>query len=938
MYQDLIYTNQDIRPFHEIFEWQVSQIPDKIAIACDGQTLTYQELNQHANQLAHYLRSKQIGPGQRVGLYVDRSLEIAVGILGILKAGAAYVPLDPKYPRERSAFILQETDISLLLTQTGLMHDLPETKVPAICLQLLREQFDSVGSTNLTPLGDINSLAYIMYTSGSTGKPKGVQITHTNIWYYLRGVKEAIPVTPADVYLHTASMAFSSSVRQLMLPLSQGATLIIATRANTQNPLNLFQFVHQQNVTVLDTVASVWRHGITALESQPENRDLLRTSRLNKLIFSGGLLPCQLLQNVRQQFDQVPQIFNIYGQTETLGVSAYAVPASFDQDRGYVPVGTCYDHNQVYLLDERLQSVPPDQPGELCIVGPNVTQGYWHRPDINQQKFIVNPLVTESSHPLFRSGDVARWRPDGQLEILGRTDFQVKIRGMRVELDEIAAILEQYPAVKEAAIAAHEDHLGEKLLVAYYVPTAASPVPTTQFHGQLRGHLQAKLPDYMVPAIFMELEALPLTPNGKLNRLDLPKPNFLRDEPSAVPTSSLSPMRQVFCHAMHLRQVEPEDTFISLGGHSLLYVQLSIELERHLGYLPPGWEEMSIHQLEQLAPRHQATSLVESSVFFRALAICFVVIGHANLFPGISMIGGAALMLMIAGMNFARFQSAALFAGDVFKPLNSLLKNLLIPYLLISVAYQLVSRDLSLSVLLLVSNFFSPHAPSIFPVWFIQVLAQCILLMTGLLALQPVRHFASQDRWRFGLILVAVSLFLATLIPLFWDTNYLFNRVPHMMFWLFAMGWLLQFSQTRFQKVSASFVLLASILITVNTISKFCWLLIGGMTILWMAFIPVPKRLKSPIQLISAAAYHIYLTHIITIHFWHELREIIGRKSDLLTSIIPVQIGPGVREMISIGGALVIVVSSVAVGVGLWWLSQQVLPLVFRRQQTATAL
>lgn len=580
--------------FNEILESKVEATPDAISLVCEGKKLTYQELNQKVNQLANYLKKQAVGPEVRVGIYAERSLDIVIGILGILKAGGAYVPLDPAYPQERISLMLENTQAPILLTQNHLKNRLPKTDIPIICLdtdwEIISQESKENPETQLTS----DSLAYIIYTSGSTGKPKGVEVTHSNIWYYLEGLSKVLPVTENDTYIHSASFSFSSSIRHLMLPLSKGAKVVIATREQTKNPLKLFQLIVDEGATALDGVPSIWHYGIQALESlDGEKRNLIRNSQLRIIVFSGSLMPCKLLKKVRAQFDRQPQMFNVYGQSETIGNCAYAIPPDFDREQGYVPVGLPYPHSQAYIVDENMQQVAIGDTGELCISGANLAKGYLNRPEVNAEKFIINPFNSETSERLFRTGDVARQLPESQgiIEVLGRTDFQVKIRGMRVEIGEIESTLEEHSFVKEAVVSAKEDGDNEIKLVAYLVPQSSAHLDNkASLYSELRNYLTDKLPDYMIPNIFMVLSAMPLTPNGKLDRLALPEvtSEVNRNQDFVAPRDSLeTELVGIWERALEVASIGIQDNFFELGGHSLKAVKLFTEVEQKYGKTLP---------------------------------------------------------------------------------------------------------------------------------------------------------------------------------------------------------------------------------------------------------------------------------------------------------------------------------------------------------------
>jgi aspartate racemase len=599
---------EKIQCFKEILESKVEVNPDAIALICEGKQLTYKELNNKVNQLANYLQKQGVVAEKKVGICAERSLDLVIGILGIIKAGGAYVCLDPAYPQERISFVLEDTQIPLLLTQNNFKKHFAKTNIPIVCLDTDWEKISQESTENpetkLTP----DNLAYIIYTSGSTGKPKGVEITHSNIWYYLEAIAKVLPITEKDTYLHSASFSFSSSIRHLMLPLYRGSKIVIATSEQTKNPLKLFQLIAQEGATVLDTVASVWRYGIQAIEGlDAEGQNLIKNSQLRVLVFSGGLLPCKLLKKVRDQFDRQPQIFNIYGQTETLGVCAYPIPPDFNKEQGYVPVGQLYPHNQVYIVDENLQQVAFGDTGELCISGINLPRGYLNRPETNAEKFIVNPFKLDTSERLFRTADVARQLPksEGNMEILGRIDFQVKIRGMRVETGEIESVLEEHSSVKEAVVSAKEDRNGETQLVAYLVPKYSTHLEDkTSLNSELRDYLREKLPDYMIPATFIVLEALPLTPNGKLDRLALPEPTqeITRTTEFVAPRDSVErELVKIWERSLEVKNIGIKDDFFELGGHSLRAVRLLTEIEQKYDKVLPLAILFKAYNVEKLA-------------------------------------------------------------------------------------------------------------------------------------------------------------------------------------------------------------------------------------------------------------------------------------------------------------------------------------------------
>jgi amino acid adenylation domain-containing protein/thioester reductase-like protein len=556
---------------HQLFEEQVKRTPDAVAAVFADRQITYRELNKQANQLAHYLQKLGVGPEVMVGICLERSLDMVVGILGILKAGGAYVPLDPAYPKERLAFMLADTRLSVLLTEKQWMQALPEFEGTAVCLDEAREEIARENQENPASGVTPQNLAYIIYTSGSTGKPKGVQMPHASVWHYIQEIDKVLRVNGSDVYLHMASFSFTASVRQLILPLSRGATCVIATREQTRTPLSLFELIQKQGVTVSDGVPSVWRYGLMALESIDKGHSLSQ-SKLRMIVFGGELLPCQLLQKLRNIFKNQLRFFNILGQTESIGHGFYAIPEDFNQEQGNVPVGSCLERaQQVYILDTNLQPVREGELGEIHVAGLTLARGYLNRPEETAEKFGLNPFNPQQR--LFKTGDVGRYLPDGNLEIVGRIDFQVNIRGMRVELGEIESALGLHASVKEAAVTGREDVPGDKRIVAYIVPKLASEdsAPAVDM-AELRSFLNQKLPDYMVPSAFVLMEALPLLPNGKLNRNGLPAPDLSSYQRNFVAPRSQTEIEiaAIWAEVLGLEKVGIYDNFLELGGHSLL--------------------------------------------------------------------------------------------------------------------------------------------------------------------------------------------------------------------------------------------------------------------------------------------------------------------------------------------------------------------------------
>ena len=555
---------------HEMFEAQVERTPDSIAVVFEEQTLTYRELNTRANRLAHHLHTLGVGPDVPVGLCVERSLELLVGLLGILKAGAAYIPLDPAYPPARLAFMLADAEASVLVTQPQWMARLPMDGVQTVCLDGAWERVAVQPGDNLVSGVTPANLAYVMYTSGSTGQPKGVMIPHSALSNHMHWMQETFALTAADRVVHKTSISFDASVWELFAPLLVGGCLIVARPGGHQDSAYLVELLATQQVTMLKLVPSLLQMLLA--------EDALGTCGSLRHVFCGGEALSPALQ---EQFcgHLEARLHNLYGPTEaTIDVACWTCARGGEQR--IVPIGRPIANTQLYLLDAQLQPVPIGIPGELYIGGASLARGYLHRPELTAAAFIPHPFSAEPGARLYKTGDLARYLPDGNIELLGRLDHQVKIRGYRIELGEIETTLEHHPAVRQAAILVREDTPGDRRLVAYCVLCHGL---VADIH-ELRSFLQTKLPDYMIPATFVRLDALPLTPSGKVDRQALPAPGQTRPALSEAFVAPRTPAEEIladiWASVLGVAAVGIHDNFFALGGHSLSAVQVLSRLRK----------------------------------------------------------------------------------------------------------------------------------------------------------------------------------------------------------------------------------------------------------------------------------------------------------------------------------------------------------------------
>jgi amino acid adenylation domain-containing protein/non-ribosomal peptide synthase protein (TIGR01720 family) len=546
---------------HQLFEAQVKRTPDAIAAVFKNQQITYQELNAKANQLAHYLASLGVQPNLLVGICVERSLEMLIALLGILKAGGTYVPLDPAHPQERLAFMLENAKVQVLLTQKQLVTALPKHNAKVICLDADWESIARESEFNPVSRSNADNLAYIIYTSGSTGKPKGVQIPHSGVVNFLTAMNGTLELTKGEVFLSVTTITFDIAGLELYLPLIRGDRTIIVSREVAADGCQLSALLAETNATVMQATPATWR---MLLQAGWEGSDRL------KILCGGEALSRELANQLLQKGSVV---WNLYGPTET---TIWSTIYRVEYSEGVVSIGKAIANTQLYVLDRHLQPVPIGVPGELYIGGAGLSRGYLNRPELTAEKFISNPFRNHSERRLYKTGDLVRYLPDGNLEYLGRIDYQVKIRGFRIELGEIEAALRQHPTVQEVVVMAREDKPGIKQLVAYIVSNEKAGDQTT--FNNLRCFLREKLPEYMVPSTFVFLETLPLTPNGKVDRRALPTPDINRSDSESVDAAPRTPVEEnltkIWAEVLNLKQVGINDNFFDLGGDSILSVQV----------------------------------------------------------------------------------------------------------------------------------------------------------------------------------------------------------------------------------------------------------------------------------------------------------------------------------------------------------------------------
>lgn len=556
----------------ELVMQQARCSPQASAVVFGQTTLTYAELEMRSNQLAQYLYSLGVRHGTLVGLCLERSPDMVVSLLGILKAGGAYVPLDPSYPQERITFVLQDACIPFVLTQRHLMPLLTGTNARCVLLEEEQDQIDLMAGTYLAHQSPptAEQLAYVIYTSGSTGKPKGVQIPHRAIVNFLQTMARKPGLTAADSLLAVTPISFDIAGLELYLPLIVGARLLLASKQEASEGERLLALLCSSQTTVMQATPATWRLLIEAGWTSQMTPGL-------KILCGGESLPYELAQQI---LSNSSELWNMYGPTET---TIWSAISKVEIDDPHISLGYPIANTELYILDSACNLLPPGVPGELYIGGEGLSWGYLQRPELTAEKFVPHPFSQQPGARLYRSGDRVRYRADGSIEFLGRIDYQVKVRGFRIEPGEIEVLLGQHQEVREIVVVVRENTSGDKRLVAYFVQRSATSRPlqseqTNTLVAELRNHLKQYLPDYMIPSSFVMLDTLPLTPNGKVNRQALPEPETMLNASDVSYVAPRTPQEQLLAtiwgEVLGLERVGIQDNFFEIGGDSLLVIRV----------------------------------------------------------------------------------------------------------------------------------------------------------------------------------------------------------------------------------------------------------------------------------------------------------------------------------------------------------------------------
>jgi amino acid adenylation domain-containing protein len=570
---------------HELIEAQVRLTPENIAVSFENEYLTYQQLDRRANQLAHYLRSMGVGPGACVAVFLERGLAMVVALLATLKSGAAYLPMDPMFPQERLAFMLNDAQVPVVLSQRSLTGNRSFGAARVVQLDRDAEEIAAESTERPEEITAPEDLAYVIFTSGSTGKPKGVEIEHRSVTNFLKSMRVTPGLNKSDIFVAVTTISFDIAALELFLPLCVGAQVVIASREVAADGNQLLKLLRTCDATVMQATPVTWK---LLLEAGWDGNPRLK-------VLCGGEAFSRKLANDLVRCGS--SVWNMYGPTET---TIWSSCAHIEHGSGPVLIGSPIFETQIYVLDEDLQPVSIGMTGELYIGGTGVARGYLHRPELTQQKFIPDPFSGESGPRLYRTGDLGRVLPSGDIEYLGRMDYQVKIRGYRIELGELESLIREYPGIRDTVVVAVEDKPGNRRLLAYVVPEDRKRLDATA----LRDTLRKRLPEYMLPASFISLAALPVTLNGKLDRKALPlagKSVELLRKHVAPRNDTERKLINIWQEVLGVSRISVDDNFFDVGGNSLLAVRLFTQIEKAFHIKLPLATLIQAQTVEQLA-------------------------------------------------------------------------------------------------------------------------------------------------------------------------------------------------------------------------------------------------------------------------------------------------------------------------------------------------
>ncbi|MCE0778004.1 amino acid adenylation domain-containing protein [Pseudomonas sp. NMI542_15] len=845
------------QPIHCAFLEQVGRCPGATAILARHTTCSYAQLAQISQGIAACLLEQSASGADRVVIVASRGAGLVYAMLGCLRAGLAFTVADAAYPPARIGQIIRTLTPAVVLrcgeasvdTDSPLVISVPETTAEA----LQAFPCHCVALPSVSP----EQPAYITFTSGSTGEPKGIVTHHAPLVHFIDWHVRQHGFTQADTFSLLSGLGHDPVYRDVFTPLSIGATLACPAQSTLTDPARLAGWIHQHGVSVIHLTPPLGKLIETGAHLNGQLLDQLRY-----LFWGGDALSPALYQHIRAIAPNAVNV-NFYGTTETPQAMAFHT-LDPDSDSTRVPLGKGIANAQLLVVDSTNQLVSVGETGEILIRSPYLSQGYWGDPALTEATFIANPFTGAAGDRCYRTGDLGTYLADGSASFLGRADNQVKIRGHRIELAEIENAITRHPLIGQCVVVANRDSASPRL-VAYCV--GQKPIPA----DDLRQALTRQLPDYMVPALFVFLDALPLTPNGKVDKRALPAPF---DDSAHPPLSPLAEkLSSAWARILQVPRLDARLSFVELGGDSLSFVQASRVLEELIGHLPQRWETLPVCQLAELsAPPKGALRSMEMPVFVRMLAIILIVVGHLSEFDHWLIVGETSVLFLVSGISLARFQLKAIDERGDARTLLRSLAAIVVPTLLYTALIQLVFDRLHWQSLLLVSNWFPANEVSLFNYWYIEVLVQMIVIIGIVLSIRRVRRVVLADPFRCLIIATCALVALDVLLNRFvFDASALLNRVPQHFLAVMVLGMAVHHADTTARKWVASAVavlvvaeldLMAVAGVGWEAFSRYVDIALPAiLALIWFRSVPVPALVARAGAVIASSTLFIYLTH-----------------------------------------------------------------------------
>ena len=867
------------RPIFHDFVHQAERSPDATAIIAQDVTCSYRQLEQISQGIAARLIASGASRSGRVVIVSSRCAGLVYAMLGALRAGLTFTIADVAYPPARVSQIIATLDPAFVLLcgdaragfnlahpAPGAGHAAPQVVRVAEAPDEALQQF-ACGQTVLPEI-DPGEPAYITFTSGSTGEPKGIVTHHAPLVHFIEWHVSRHGFTRDDGFSLLSGLGHDPVYRDVFTPLSIGAKIICPSQATLTNPSALAEWIQRHAVSVIHLTPPLGK-----LIETGARMNALAFNHLRYLFWGGDALSQTLYEQMRAIAPDAVSV-NFYGTTETPQAMAFH-QVDEHADNARIPLGKGIDGAQLLIVNDANQLVSEGEVGEILIRSPYLSLGYWGDAALTGEKFVVNPFTGAANDICYRTGDLGTYLADGSVSFLGRADSQVKIRGHRIELAEIENAIVRHPQIKQCVVLANHDSAMVRL-VAYCL--SEQPVST----AQLREALAGQLPDYMVPALFVFLEAIPLTPNGKIDKRALPAPFDTTSASAASARQDLSPLTlkltEAWAQILQVRDVDANLSFVELGGDSLSFVQASMVLEELIGHLPDRWEVTPVREFAELAnqPRPSKWSLraMEVPVFLRVTSIILIVVGHLHVFSNWLISGETTVLFLISGISLARFQFQAIEERGDARMLLKSVASIAVPTILYTVLIQVLFDKLRWQSLLLISNWFPTDRVGIFHYWYIEVLVQMILIIGLVLSFKRVRAIISADPFRCLVVAACTLLAADALLKLFvFDAAPLYNRVPQHYLAVMVLGMAVHYAETTAQKWGASVM---AVLIVggleLMTVAELGWdefmlrkhidiALPAVLALIWLRSVPVPGTIARAGAVIASSTLYIYLTH-----------------------------------------------------------------------------